>query len=70
MSAEASVLWSANGWATQSIVDTSKIDDLDLWSADLESNNLPVGSAIEFTLFWKAGLHWEGRNFEVELTEH
>jgi glucoamylase len=70
VSAEASVLWSANGWATQSIVDTSKIDDLDLWSADLESDNLPVGSAIEFTLIWKGGQRWEGRNFEVELTEH
>ena len=66
--AEATVVWSADGWASTNKVDTSQISALGLWFADLPTENCPDGSVIEFTFFWKAAQRWEGRNYSVAVT--
>ena len=66
--AEATVVWSANGWASTHKADTAQISALGMWFADLPTENCPDGSVIEFTFFWKAGQRWEGRNYSVAVS--
>jgi len=66
--AEATVVWSANAWASTNKADTTHISALGLWFADLPTENCPDGSVIEFTFFWKAAGRWEGTNYSVAVT--
>jgi hypothetical protein len=34
---------------------------------DFPTKNLPVGSVIEFTIFWKDTQRWEDRNYSVSV---
>jgi glucoamylase len=65
--ADATVVWSANAWATTNKTETTHASALDLWFADLSAENSPPGSVIEFTFFWKEARHWEGRNHLVAV---
>ena len=56
------------GWASTNKADTTQISALDLWFADLPTENCPDGSVIEFTFFWKEARRWEGRNYSVAVT--
>jgi glucoamylase len=69
MTADASVAWSADGWATTNQAGTTRIDVLNLWFADLLTELVPDGAAIEFTFFWKEAQRWEGRNVSVAVGE-
>ena len=62
---EASVRWSADGWAGTGTVETAHHDRLGLWFADLPTADLPAEALVEFTFFWKTAACWEGRNFSV-----
>jgi glucoamylase len=65
--ADATVIWSTNAWANTNRTDATQIRVLNLWFADLPTQNCVEGSTIEFTFFWKAAQHWEGRNYSVAV---
>jgi glucoamylase len=65
LAAEATVTWSADGWASTKKMDTDYNGVLGLWFVDLCTQNLADGSRIEFTLFWKEAQREEGKNYSV-----
>jgi len=67
--AEAAVIWTTDGWASNHAVDAARFPSLDLWSADLSTDSLAAGATVEFTFHWKADDRWEGRNFSVALVD-
>ncbi len=67
--AEATVVWSADHWASTNRTDTANNITLDLWFADLPTENCRGGSVIEFTFFWKEAQRWEGRNYSVVVSD-
>jgi glucoamylase len=67
IAAEATVVWSSDGWATTNHFATTKVDDLDLWFSDLPAATLLSGIAVEFTFFWVAAQQWEGQNWRVQV---
>src|SRR5579859_142735 len=66
--ADATIVWTANGWATTNQTDATPVSALNLWSADLPTGDCPAGSVIEFTFFWKEAQRWEGRNYSVAVS--
>ena len=68
VAADATIVWSANDWASTSKADATHISALNLWFADLPTENCAGGSAIEFTFFWKEAQRWEGRNYSVAVS--
>jgi glucoamylase len=69
VAADATILWSANDWTSTNKADATHISALDIWFADLSTEDYPDGSVIEFTFFWKAAQRWEGRNYSVAVSE-
>jgi glucoamylase len=67
LASEATVVWSADGWAHTSRTDTTHEGGLNLWFADFPTAELTPNAAIEFTLFWKQEHRWEGRNWQVKM---
>jgi glucoamylase len=65
VAADATIVWSANGWASTNQADATPISALNLWFADLPTRDCPDGSVIEFTFFWKETRRWEGGNYSV-----
>ena len=65
--ADATIVWSANAWASTNTADATPISALDVWFADLPTEGSPEGSVIEFTFFWNADQRWEGRNYSVAV---
>ena len=69
VTAEAAIVWSADNWASTNRADTTSNSTLNLWFADLPTENTPGGVTIEFTFFWKQDQRWEGRNYSVAVSE-
>jgi glucoamylase len=69
VAAEATIVWSADHWATANKSDTMNRTGLNLWFADLGTKDLPNGSIVEFTFFWKDTQSWEGRNWQIDIEE-
>jgi glucoamylase len=69
VAADATVVWTGNHWTGTNKADTTLISALNLWFADLPTEDCPDGSTIEFTFFWKEAQRWEGRNYSVAVTE-
>jgi len=69
VTAEATVVWSANDWATTNTVDAINNGTLHLWFADLPTEKCLGGTMIEFTFFWKQDQRWESRNHSVVVGE-
>ena len=67
VAADATIIWSVNGWASTNQSDATPIGALNVWFADLPTEGCPDGSAIEFTFFWKDVQRWEGRNYSVAV---
>ena len=65
--AETAITWSTDGWASTNSVDTTNNSTLNLWFADLSTENCSDGAMIEFTFFWKLDQRWEGRNYSVAV---
>ena len=61
----AMVHWSFDGW--QAFQDTITGDPLGIFVADLPADQLAVGAAIVFTLYWPQEQRWEGRNYTVRV---
>jgi glucoamylase len=68
VAADATIVWSANHWASTNKADATPINALNMWFADLPTKDCPDGSVIEFTFFWKEAQRWEGRNFSVAVS--
>ncbi len=69
IAAGASVRWSADGWSHADTAEATAHPTLALWFADLPTDTLPPGSAVEFTFCWKIAERWEGRNYSVVVRE-
>jgi glucoamylase len=67
VAAKATIVWSADHWASANKSDTTTCDGLDLWFADLPTKDLPIGALVEFTFFWIDGQRWEGRNWQIDI---
>ncbi len=65
--AEATLVWSTDGWSRTNRNETTHQPELNLWFADFPAAKWPVGSAFEFTCFWKADQRWQGRNWQVSI---
>jgi glucoamylase len=65
--AEATIVWSGDGWVTTNQSDTAQLNGLNLWYADLPTEGLAIGSIVEFTFFWIAVRRWEGRNWQISV---
>jgi glucoamylase len=66
LTAPAVVRWSSDSW--RSVVETKTRDTgLGVHLADLSTQKLGAGAAIDFTFFWPEAGHWEGRDFRVEV---
>jgi glucoamylase len=68
VAADAAISWSADGWANTRQADTTAIGPLDLWFADLPTENCAGGVTIQLTFFWKAAQRWEDRNYSVQVS--
>jgi glucoamylase len=68
VAAGATIVWSANDWASTNKADMTNNGALNLWFADLPTENCPGGLVIEFTFFWKEAQRWEGRNYSVAVS--
>ena len=68
LAAEATIVWSPDGWKHTSRFDTIHQSELNLWFADFPTAEWSIGSAITFTLFWKADERWEGQNWQVSVS--
>jgi len=65
--ASATVVWSANNWATTNKTEATSVSALNVWFADLPTEHCPEDSVIEFTFFWKEAQRWESRNYSVAV---
>ncbi len=65
--AKATVVWSADGWVNSHTLDTTNFEQLNLWHADLPTENLPGDSVVEFTFNWINEGRWEGKNWQVRV---
>jgi glucoamylase len=65
----ATVVWTADAWATVTRTPAQESRTLDLWFADLPAENFPAGSRIEFTFVWTEAQRWEGGNFSIMVVE-
>jgi glucoamylase len=67
VAAEATIMWSADGWASVRKTATTPVADLNVWFADLDTEECREGAVIEFTFFWREAGRWEGRNASVAI---
>ena len=68
LKAPARVHWGINGW--KNIADTDTRDTgLGVHAADLPVARLAAGETIQFTLFWPDTHTWEGRDYEISITD-
>jgi glucoamylase len=65
LAAEATIVWSTDGWVRTNKSETTHESGLDLWFADLPTTEWPVGSVLSFTCFWKSDHRWQGHNWQV-----
>ena len=65
----ATLLWTGDAWATSNRTVAVHNGALDLWFADLPTENHRLGSVIEFTLLWTEAQKWEGRNLSISIIE-
>ena len=67
LAAEATIVWSTDGWAHTTKAETTHESALDLWFADLPTAEWPCGSGLSFTCFWKGEQRWQGHNWQVSI---
>ena len=68
VAADATITWSVNNWTSTNKTDAAHISALNVWFADLPTEDYPDGSVIEFTFFWKTTQRLEGRNYSVMVS--
>ncbi len=65
---EATIIWTADAWATKNSTEMTWNETLRLWHADLPTSALGAGSRVEFTFYLKADKRWEGLNWQVTVS--
>jgi glucoamylase len=65
--AAATILWTADGWATSARITASHQELLGIWHADIPTNGIGTGRTITFTVQWAAEQRWAGRNWDVDI---
>jgi glucoamylase len=70
VTAEANITWTLNAWSSSHQVDVAYLRALNVWFADLPTENSMEGAEVEFTFFWKEAQRWEGRNYSVTVQHH
>jgi glucoamylase len=68
LDAQATIVWSADGWTHTTRTETMHETALNLWYADFSTGDWAVGSKFTFTFFWTAMQRWEGHNWEVAIS--
>ncbi len=66
--ADATVVWTADGWAQTNKTEAAQVSELNLWFADLSPADRPNSQNIEFTFFWKSAQRWEGKNYSLAIS--
>jgi glucoamylase len=64
--APAAIRWTGDDWKTTHEV-TAHEAVFGMHIADLETNTIPEGGEVEFTLYWPEAKHWEGENFTIRV---
>jgi glucoamylase len=67
LASEATIIWSADAWLNTCALDTAHEPELNLWFADFQTKDWPVGSVFAFTFFWKRDQRWQGHNWQVSV---
>jgi glucoamylase len=67
LAAEATIVWSSDGWAHTISSATIHERGLNLWFADFATDDWLPGSVFEFTCYWKKEQQWQGRNWQVNV---
>jgi glucoamylase len=67
LDAEATVVWSTDGWGHTNQTDTMHEAGLNLWFTDFPTADWATDSVLEFTFFWKRDQRWEGKNWQVSV---
>ena len=62
---EVVVHWTNDAWKTVREITTAPSGLTDLWFADLATDSV---GRLEWTFHWQEPEHWEGNNFQVEVT--
>jgi glucoamylase len=60
------VHWTGDGWHTVHD-DPTHDTGLGIHNLDLDLQDLPPGSVVKFTLYWKESKEWEGLDYQVEI---
>ncbi|MEO8177632.1 MAG: glycoside hydrolase family 15 protein [Deltaproteobacteria bacterium] len=68
LAAEATIVWSTDGWARAQQSHTAQQSGLGLWFADFPSAEWPLASGLAFTCFWPGEQRWAGRNWQVSVS--
>jgi glucoamylase len=64
---DATIVWSTNDWKNANKSDATYINALNVWFADLPTENCLDGSVIDFTFYWKEAQNWEGKNYSLTV---
>lgn len=67
LTAEATIVWSNDGWTHTHQSDTIHENGLDIWFADFPAAKWPEGSVMTFTCFWKRDQRWQRENWQVSV---
>jgi glucoamylase len=67
LAAEATIVWSTDGWVRTRKSETAHESGLNLWFADFPTAEWPGGSVLAFTCFWKRDQRWQGHNWQVSV---
>ena len=65
--ADAVIVWSRDGWGSTNQTEATAVGGVNLWFADLDTEDCPERSLVEFTFFWREAQRWEGRNYSVAV---
>jgi len=61
------VHWSCDGWRTTRDTTAREVSALRIWIADLDTQTIPVGGVVDFTLYYPEERRWEGQNYRVTV---
>ena len=63
------VHWSIDGWRTKHDTAPQAVSRLGVWIADLDTEHLASGAAVDFTLYYSDEQRWEGCDYRVVVEE-
>jgi len=68
LSKPARVHWGLNGWKTVRDSDT-RDTNLGVYIVDLPITGLAAGESVQFTFYWLEQQTWEGRDYQIQLSD-